>query len=135
MEAASGFQQVVSQMTRLMRQELFGEAGAPAWGTPFREIEEFCCAIGDMVARELMRQSMAVQAQRVPTGEDVCPECGQSVDTPKDEPFEPHVLDTCRGPVDWNEPKRYCRRCRRAFFPSEPSIGDTSERDDESDAT
>jgi hypothetical protein len=73
--------------------------------------------VGDAVARAVMRRAVEVQAAQTPV--KFC-RCGQPLEDPT---LEPHILTTRRGEVGWNEPVGTCHQCRRAFFPSEPSLG------------
>ena len=49
-----------------------------------------------------------------------CPICGGAA---RKAPDEPRVLTTTRGDVAWKQRVGNCPRCRRAFFPSESSVG------------
>ena len=98
--------------------KLYGPAGPP-WGTSFMDLEEVAVQLGQAITRELLNRSLARQAEV--TAETVCPTC-QSESTVR-EP-EPRTLTTRAGPVDWDEPRRHCPRCRRSFFPSVPRVGD-----------
>jgi hypothetical protein len=93
------------------------------WATTFQEIEDEACALGDAVAQALMAESLAEQALQEPRRLSVCcPRCRRPA------PAEPEPasrrLDTRRGPVGWDEPQYYCRRCRQSFFPSVARVGD-----------
>jgi hypothetical protein len=93
---------------------LYGEAGPP-WGTTFADFEELAVQLGQTLSTELLRQGLARQAQAVPPAVDACPTCGGAV-----EPVEPESrsVTTRAGEVGWQEPHRYCDRCRKSFFPS-----------------
>jgi len=92
-------------------------AGAPPLGTLFEEIEEAGVQMGDAVACAVMRRAVERQAAEAPA-KTCC--CGRPLEEPT---VEPHSLTTRRGEVGWNEPVGFCPQCRRAFFPSEPSVG------------
>ena len=98
--------------------KLYGPSGPPL-GTSFVELEEVAVQLGQAITRELLNRSLARQAES--TAETVCPTC-RSESTAR-EP-EPRTLTTRAGPVDWEEPRRHCPRCRRSFFPSVPRVGD-----------
>jgi hypothetical protein len=36
---------------------------------------------------------------------------------------DPHIVQTARGEVQWNEDEFFCRKCRKAFFPSDGPLG------------
>lgn len=90
-------------------------------GSRFVELEDEACEIGDSVAAAMMEAVLLEQAAASTAEEASCPCCkrpGQRSREP-----EPRVVQTRRGEVAWNEPTYYCRYCRRAFFPSERSVG------------
>ncbi|MEO6810063.1 MAG: hypothetical protein ABI353_13195 [Isosphaeraceae bacterium] len=100
-------------------QKVYGPEGMP-WGTKFSELEELAAQIGQAVSRTMMNQALANQAQDVPEQVEVCGVCGERV---RSGPPEPRVMATTVGPVCWERPKRYCPRCRAAFFPSVSRLG------------
>ena len=105
-----------------LRQEIYGRSGVPQWGTKFTEIEDVGVEIGDAVACALIGQSLQGQADcHRGTTALVCTVCGRSSE--QDE-VEPRIVRTRRGETQWQEPKGYCKRCRKAFFPSVASVGD-----------
>jgi hypothetical protein len=86
----------------------------------FDAIEDYAVRIGDAVTRGVMQQALEQQANQIEA--TVCC-CG----TPLEERDpEPRDLTTRRGPVGWKEPFGHCPRCRRDFFPSVPSAGDSA---------
>jgi hypothetical protein len=92
---------------------LYGEAGPP-WGTSFADLEELALRLGQTLAAELMKQSLARQAATPPPQADACPTCGGPLAAAE---AEPRSVTTRAGEVGWQEPQRYCGRCRKAFFP------------------
>lgn len=109
--------QRVEALAGELRQLLYGETGAPKWGTKFVALEEEACEVGDEVTRCLLSQALQEQAEQAAIDPArSCAVCGR--DSPGDE-IEPRVVQTRRGEVTWREPKHYCRKCRRDFFPSE----------------
>ena len=69
----------------------------------------------------MMDQALANQAQNVPEAAETCGVCGGTVRSgPRP---EPRAMATTVGQVRWEEPERYCPRCRAAFFPSIPRFG------------
>lgn len=80
------------------------------------DLETLTVEIGDEVARQLAQlvlshRSEAAAAQEVHR----CPDCKQ--DCPVEGDWEPVVLQGLRGEIAYQEPRCYCRRCRRSFFP------------------
>lgn len=101
--------------------KVYGPDGMP-WGTKFSTMEELAIQIGQAVSRSMMDQALAGQAQAVPDQAQACGVCGTVVRSGP--PPEPRIVTTTVGTVPWNEPKRYCPRCRAAFFPSVAGSGD-----------
>ncbi len=94
----------------------------------FVAIEELTAEVGDEVARqlanlELSRRSEALCEQ--PT--HACPDCGKECSAAPD--LEPIILQGIRGELEYGEPRCYCSRCRRDFFPSGRPIGTTASRE------
>ena len=102
-------------------QKVYGPEGMPS-GTKFSELEELAVQIGRAVSRGMINQALVDQAGRVPEAAEACGVCGAVVQSGP--PPEPRALTTTVGPVQWSEPKRYCPKCRAAFFPSGPWPGD-----------
>ena len=110
----AGCQGLVEEVVGRVLELSYGPGGAPPVGTRFEEVEEAGVQVGDAVARAVMQQAMQRQAGTIRV-EACC--CGTPLE-PRDP--EPRAMSTRRGEIGWNEPSGYCRRCRRAFFPSEP---------------
>lgn len=97
---------------------LYGQAAYPKWGTKFSEIERDGMSVGLELARLLMEQGVAEQAEHMPatTGE-----------VPDDEAIpagkEAAILETEAGAVAWEQPRGYLKRGRKAFFPPTPGAG------------
>lgn len=109
----------LGRMARELAQELY-PGGLPR-GTKFSELEAVAGALGDEMARQLIAINVQEQADDWPEEElGECPVCGGAA---RKAPDEPRVLTTTRGDVAWKERVAHCPRCRRAFFPSESSVG------------
>ena len=83
----------------------------------FIEIEELTAEIGDEFARqlaglELQRRSDSISEQL----SHACPDCGRVCPIEPDP--EPLILQAMRGEITYCEPRCFCPRCRRDFFPS-----------------
>lgn len=101
--------------------KFWGPEGPP-WGTSFDDLEELAVQIGQIVAREVLQQSVQAQAQvSPPPNACLCPCCGRA--TSPQHP-EPHVTRSRSGEITWNEPAATCCSCRKAFFPSDQESGD-----------
>jgi len=102
-------------------QKIYGPDGMP-WGTRFSELEELAVQVGQAVSRSMLNQALVNQASKVPETAEVCGVCGESVQSSPTP--EPRAVTTTVGTAQWSEPKRYCPKCRAAFFPSVPITGD-----------
>ena len=113
------YQERLGRFARELGRELYPD-GLPR-GTKFSELEEIAGALGDEVARQLIEIHVQEQADDWPEEQlGECPVCGGAA---RKAPDEPRVLTTTRGDVAWKERVANCPRCRRAFFPSGPSVG------------
>jgi hypothetical protein len=102
---------------------LYGPTG-PVYGTPFAEIERVVLTVGLDFQKQLLDVLLARQAEAMHQNlsEELrcCPSCKH--DTIAQEP-EPRLLHSRAGVVEWQEPHRYCKRCRKAFFPQSQMLG------------
>ena len=113
-------QNLLAGLAKELNRRIYGEGGIP-WGTKFADIEELAVQIGQEISRGMIEQGVGRQADDVPPEAGTCSGCGVSVQ-PTDA-IEPRGVQTRVGTAQWNEPKRYCPKCRAAFFPSVPSAG------------
>jgi hypothetical protein len=113
-------QNLLGGLAKELNRRIYGEAGVP-WGTKFADIEELAVQIGDEISRGMIEQAVTGQAGDVPAEAESCSVCG--VPVRPTEAQEPRGVQTRVGTAHWNEPKRYCPKCRAAFFPSVPSAG------------
>jgi len=113
----------IQTAARQLLEEKWAAEGQPSLlEKRFIEIEDEACEVADALAEEMMRRMAARQAELVSgSGQACCPSCGR---VGKSEEDEPRSLATRRGEVRWQEPRYYCRPCRRSFFPSVPPVGD-----------
>jgi hypothetical protein len=106
---------VVAAAAKNLATHLYGPQGPP-WGTSFDEIEKLTLLISRQLGCELLQQSLQRQANQSPPPQlQSCPACAGPLD---ERPKEPRGVRSDTGVADWQEPARYCPRCRRAFFPS-----------------
>lgn len=101
-----------------VRELLYGAAGCPEWGTKFREIEQTGMSVGLELARLVMEQSVATQAEQMPASALVVEE-----DEARLAGTEARPLQTEAGAVTWEEPRTELKRGRKAFFPPPASVG------------
>ena len=111
---------LVAGVAKHFLHKIYGAEGMP-WGTKFSELEELAVQIGQAVSRSMMDQALTRQAHAVPPEAETCSGCGGRVEPTDD--IEPRAVLTRVGPAHWPEPKRYCPRCRAAFFPSDEGVG------------
>ncbi|MBI3464885.1 MAG: hypothetical protein HY000_17790 [Planctomycetes bacterium] len=109
----------LGEAAREARGLVYGEAGCPEWGTTFAEIEHDAKEVGHEFIRLLMEQAAEAQTQQVPPAalRTDAGEQAMLIGT------EGRTIESESGGVSWNEPKAYLPQSRKAFFPSEPSIG------------
>jgi hypothetical protein len=110
-----------SQLGRIahqLGQEIYPE-GLPR-DTKFSDLETLAGVVGDEIARQIIETQVEDQAGGFDEELGECPECHGPA---RKAPDQPRVLATTRGEVQWKERVANCPRCRRAFFPSEPSVG------------
>jgi hypothetical protein len=101
-----------------VRELLYGEAGCPEWGTKFREIEQTGMSVGLELARLVMEQTVATQAEQMPVSALVVEGDEVRLAGTTSQP-----LETEAGRVDWAEPRAELKRGRKAFFPPPASVG------------
>ena len=108
---------------KYLADRLFGSDG-PAVGTPFAELERVALELSSEWRKLFLDLLLARQAEalhrHLPEELRRCPSCGG--DTVARE-SEPRLLQGRAATVEWQEPHRYCRRCRRAFFPQSKMLG------------
>jgi hypothetical protein len=102
--------------------KLYGPDG-PAWGTKLSDIEAVLVELRNVLTEKVLAEALARQAatadQRPPSYR-CCPGCQEPI-TCTD--HNPRLVTTDAGEAQWSEPEGYCRRCRQAFFPSDPEPG------------
>jgi hypothetical protein len=102
---------------------IYGPQGLP-WGTKLTELEDVVVAVREVLSEAMLAQALQRQAQAAeqrPEPLQACPGCGSPVEAKPDP--EPRNVQTRAGEAAWDEPHGYCRKCRQAFFPSEPKPG------------
>lgn len=102
---------------------IYGPDG-PAWGTKMSELEDVVVAVRLALSEKMLAQALDRQAQthsNSPDEHHACPTCGQPVEAKPD--AKPRDVLTRGGNASWDEPQTTCRKCRRAFFPSEQKLG------------
>ena len=103
-----------------LRRELYGPKGYPPWGTKFVEMEEQTGEVGDALACAMLSQGLREQAETEGHAAGKCGGCGEPI--PLDE-IAGRLLQAKRGEAVWQESYGRCKRCRKSFFPSLPSVG------------
>ena len=116
----------IKAIARELRQEVYGASGTPIWGTKFTEIEDMGVEIGDLLAREVIGQSLEDQAGSMDVLATTTGSDGKTGEV------EVRMVRTRRGEISWQEPKGYDKPSRKAFFPSVASSGNCAGRHGES---
>lgn len=109
-------QTLIDGTAKYFIEKLYGPDGMP-WGTRFADLEELSFPLAQALARSMMDQALTRQGQAVPSEAETCSGCGGPVGPTDD--TQPRAVLTRMGTAQWPEPKRYCPRCRAAFFPSD----------------
>jgi len=113
----------IAAMAVELRRELWGPKGYPPWGTKFTEMEEETADVGDAFAGVLLSQGLHEQAEAEGHAAGMCSGCGEPIPL---EEIAGRLLQAKRGEAVWQESYGRCKRCRKAFFPSLPSLGNRS---------
>ena len=111
--------QRLADLAREARGLVYGEPACPEWGTSFAELEDDAKEVGHEFIRLIMEQSADAQATRMPQAALTSDLGEQALLTGT----EDRTIESESGGVQWNEPKAYLPQSRKAFFPSEPSLG------------
>lgn len=118
--AKAELENLLQGVAKQLIHRVYGPEGMP-WGTKFADLEELAVQLGQAVSGNMIDQALARQAAAVPGEADSCHSCGTPLDTAGG--TEPRAVATQVGTARWEEPKRYCPKCRAAFFPSIPGVG------------
>jgi hypothetical protein len=118
--AKAELENLLQGVAKQLIHRVYGPEGMP-WGTRFADLEELAVELGQAVSQSMIDQALARQSGAVPGDADSCSACGTSLE-PAGE-TEPRAVSTQVGTARWEEPKRYCPKCRAAFFPSVPGVG------------
>ena len=110
----------IRAVAKELRRDLWGPKGYPPWGTRFVEMEEETADVGDALACELLAQGLEEQAEREGHVAGKCSGCGEPIPVGE---IAGRLLQAKRGEAAWQESYGECKRCRKAFFPSLPSLG------------
>lgn len=119
-------QAYVEGVAKHLIDRIYGPKGLP-WGTRLTELEDVCLAVRDMLTERMLAQALGRQAgsdgsdEERPEPYQRCSSCDGPVEPTADP--EPRNVQTRVGEAEWDEPKCYCRKCRRSFFPSEQESG------------
>lgn len=116
-------QPYVEGVAKSLVDRIYGPKGLP-WGTRLTELEDVCVAVRELLTTEMLAQALQRQAQtneERPEPYQRCASCDGPVEARPDP--EPRNVQTRAGEAEWDEPNCYCRKCRRAFFPSEQESG------------
>jgi len=110
----------IEALAKELNKELYGPKGCPPWGTKFVEMEEQTGEVGDALACAMLSQSLRQQAEQDGHPAGRCGGCGEPIPL---EEIAGRLLQAKRGEAVWQESYGRCQRCRKAFFPALPSLG------------
>jgi hypothetical protein len=121
--AVEPVQAYIEGVAKSLVDRIYGKDGLP-WGTPLSELEDMVIAVRQVLSEKMLSQALERQAQtdQRPEAFQKCTSCQRPVEAKPDP--EPRNVETRAGEAVWDEPHEYCRKCRRAFFPSEQEPGD-----------
>jgi len=119
--AKAELENLLQGVAKQLIHRVYGPEGMP-WGTKFVELEELAVQLGQAISENMIDQALARQAAVVPVQANSCSACGTQLDPAGC--TEPRAVATQVGTARWDEPKRYCPRCRAAFFPPVAGAGD-----------
>ena len=105
--------QLIAECEANVRQVMYGEACCPVWGTSFAEIESIGMSVGEELSRRFMALAAEVQGLEMPAEALVCE--GEQADPAG---TTTRSLVTEAGPIQYETPRAYLPKSRRAFFPS-----------------
>ncbi len=85
----------------------------------FQEREDRACELGDALTRRLLEEHLAADESADPGEAVECPFCGRPVpcEAPEEVELEKRRVQTRRGGSEFERAGRYCKPCRRVFFP------------------
>jgi hypothetical protein len=120
MAISAELQARIEALAKELNKELYGPKGYPPWGTKFVDMEEQTGEVGDALACAMLSQSLREQAEQDGHPAGKCGGCGEPIPL---EEIAGRLLQAKRGEAVWQESYGRCKRCRKAFFPSLPSLG------------
>jgi len=116
-------QHLLQGQAKILADRLFGNDGPPP-NTTLQYLEHtvdtLSLQLRRLVLELLLRRQAEAMHQALPPALRHCPACGN--DTLAREP-QPRLLHCRSVSVAWVEPQRYCRQCRKAYFPQSRSLG------------
>jgi NADH pyrophosphatase NudC (nudix superfamily) len=111
---------LVQGMAKNLVERLYGPEGPPV-GTRFTELEDLVVQLGEVFQESLLGQALDRQSSTIDKKEEnICPGCGRPL-AARDP--EPRLVASRAGEAQWQEPHRYCDKCRKSFFPSVQELG------------
>lgn len=118
--AKAELENLLQGVAKQLIHRVYGPDGMP-WGTKFADLEELAVQLGQAISENMIDQALVRQAAAVPVEANSCSACGTPLEPTGG--AEPRAVATQVGTARWEEPKRYCPKCRAAFFPSVPGVG------------
>lgn len=116
MATSEELKQRIAAFAAELRAEI-GDVPLPAEGCWLDIVEEMAIEIGDAMATAMVENHSQQHAEKC---EADCPKCGKQG---KYRGARERELITRRGPAKISEPKFYCVKCRKSFFPDDQRTG------------
>ena len=103
---------------KLVAQEAYGDRG-PGLDCDLAGIEEIAWAVAQGITQGTCEELTRRQARELPAAQP-CPTCGQECVVAYDEANADHIrpMRLRSGTFDLKEPRAFCDRCERSFFPA-----------------
>lgn len=101
-----------------LAQEAYGDAG-PGLDVDMASIEEIAWLMAQGITQGTCEELTRQQARKLPKTQ-ACPTCGEECVVEYDESNrdDTRVMQVRSGSFDLKEPRAWCDRCKRFFFPS-----------------
>src|SRR5208283_3941244 len=110
-------------LAKNLADRLYGPDGPPQ-GTSFSHLEHIALQLTAAIRTHVLNLLLARQAEAfhraLPANLRFCPSCGH-LTVPKESELQ--QLHSRAGVLQWQQPQRYCLKCRKAFFPQAQSLG------------
>lgn len=105
--------QLIAQVSQELLDELTDNGRRDLSLVRLSQMEAEVYQLADRISERLLRGMLEDQAELASV--EACPCCGSPLE---DRPPDNHPIKLQRCDLQWEQPVKRCRRCRRDFFPS-----------------